>query len=563
MNPHHQLSVDRTPDGKPVLYHFTSRWQLPRIMREGIRKGDVPIALAHGFSAPWLTTDGRFSDQREWAKLSVLDKTEVRLRVVLPLGLDDPRLLNWQQVCERYKIEGRWERALGYHPPQWLVRLNGVTPSEIVGVDYAEGLAVLDGAALPQKALSCLGRAGTSEKPSKLVWDKLSAAEFVAQGENWVPMPGATFPWMDMPAHLVVALATGQLENAAPLAYEKCERLHICMDHSDYGRPLPPATRYPTRQALLGMAHWLRSTRRIVTVSTFAIKKLTEELPDPRFWSIPRARTADEAARLGQMFHIHLNPERHEEYLLYLEPVPNREGVRYCCWGRTLDRKWGVVVPRPFKAVYDEADIEWEERWQLAEYSSLSSMLGMLLGCNTDATRIDLTALLKIGINAYAAINDSPNILVGHRNAPKPKGGEVQRGLRDIKRLTLSEDATHLVTRRWITIDAEKREEAQRAEAEERAKRPHGSPSLHTVQPHDFQVWVKKPLAHERILGEIKRERQVKNKAGKVIRTETYSLFRVVRRRTGPEGGTYTRGSDVKPKKAALVTGPDDLTGAL
>jgi hypothetical protein len=117
-------------DVAKYLYHFTCLLHLPRILRDGINQGQVPISPQMILNAPNLTTSGSPSAQR-WAAGGCTDKTKVRLTVSIPGG--DERLEPWRDVCRRFRVEKQWQRRLdptgqgkfwhiywGVVPPEWI-----------------------------------------------------------------------------------------------------------------------------------------------------------------------------------------------------------------------------------------------------------------------------------------------------------------------------------------------------------------------------------------------------------------------------------------------------------
>lgn len=119
-----------TTENTKHLYHFTSLLHLPRILQEGISRGEVPISPDERLNAPNLTTNGNPSAHR-WAAGSGTDKTKVRLTVHVPEG--DGRLEPWKDVCRRLRVERWWQRRLdptgqarfwfiywGVIPPEWI-----------------------------------------------------------------------------------------------------------------------------------------------------------------------------------------------------------------------------------------------------------------------------------------------------------------------------------------------------------------------------------------------------------------------------------------------------------
>lgn len=86
------------------MYHFTSQFHLEMLgIKEcGLTPGDVPLPLhGLGINAVWLTTDPCFEHQ-QWARISPVDKTELRISV--SVDLEDKRLLTWAEYAKEVGI---------------------------------------------------------------------------------------------------------------------------------------------------------------------------------------------------------------------------------------------------------------------------------------------------------------------------------------------------------------------------------------------------------------------------------------------------------------------------
>ena len=112
-----------------ILYHFTALKLLPAILRDGLSRGDVPLAPTAGEQAVWFTTDGDgsghgLSDARPMTDQEAavaralagvspastqapafLDKRRVRIRVVIPSR--DRKLIAWMPFA-RKRLERSW-----------------------------------------------------------------------------------------------------------------------------------------------------------------------------------------------------------------------------------------------------------------------------------------------------------------------------------------------------------------------------------------------------------------------------------------------------------------------
>jgi len=155
--------------------------------------------------------------------------------------------------------------------------------------------------------------------------------------------------------------------------------------------------------------------------------------------------------------------------------------------------------------------------------------------------QIDILALLTACVNALAAIYEEPDVvLLGLRSRKKRRRARAKTGgVRGAKRLTLSEDGTRLVQRRWITDPTS--EPLELISGTGRKK-----PGEHYVDPHYFRPWVNVTRPHEKVL----RTRTKVRRDG----TE-YTQYKVKRRRKGG-----TRGSGpLLANMQKMVAGVDDF----
>ena len=100
------------------LYHFTDPNRLPSIEQHGIFRGDVPISIAGGYNAPWLTTDPTPSNQT-WSGGGY--KTGLRLTINIPD--DDPKLVKWTDITKA-EIEKQPNEEAKKSLKQWYDILN-------------------------------------------------------------------------------------------------------------------------------------------------------------------------------------------------------------------------------------------------------------------------------------------------------------------------------------------------------------------------------------------------------------------------------------------------------
>jgi hypothetical protein len=108
------------------LYHYTSRWHLPHILKTGLSIGDVPTTPTGGFNAVWLTD--RKTDKLRWAALEFcsVNKTEVLLEVELE---PSDKLVTWAEVCITHEVEKSWAKALshGCDSAHWYLYLGTIS----------------------------------------------------------------------------------------------------------------------------------------------------------------------------------------------------------------------------------------------------------------------------------------------------------------------------------------------------------------------------------------------------------------------------------------------------
>jgi hypothetical protein len=344
------------------------------------------------------------------------------------------------------------------------------------------------------------------------------------------------FPWSDMPSNLIKALAKAHPNDAVEAGVRYCSNLGIDLRG---GLPEHPAyaTLDRTLPALLtlnAVGRWLNSNRSVISVSEQSCQLL--HAWEPRFEGLPRV--TDSPWRGGVILRFH-DEATSTHAMMYIEPLQGDDpGVRYVMWLQDAHKRWGTTITK---------EAEHDPPGELDSYTSLDHLLGIKnrLVIAEDGTRLDLNRYRHIAINALAAMHEDPSIIIGSRKAPRRNRGAKKAGpVRRVKRLTLSYDGARLVTRRWIILPTP--EQTEKIE-----HKPHKPPCLHTVEPHQWRVWVNTPKAHEKIL-DTRQKTRVRN--GK---TETYTQFRVKRLRG--KDGPFKRGHELEPKEARIVTGMDDL----
>tara|TARA_Y100000310_G_C20549320_1_gene747236 strand:+ start:77 stop:1105 length:1029 start_codon:yes stop_codon:yes gene_type:complete len=335
------------------------------------------------------------------------------------------------------------------------------------------------------------------------------------------------YPWSDMPKPLLRALAGADPRRAVEMGQYICGKRNIPLNLDWEGEDRT----FPVFLTMSGVSRWMSSKRRIIDLSRSSMDLLAAW--EPRFAALPFVE--DKPWTQGLLFRFAAK----DEVLMYMEPmVGDQPGVSYVIWMRLPEGGWSTVVPK---------DMHYQDVMMsgLDTFSHFSHMLGAKrdLAIAEDGTRLDLGELRKVGINALAAINEDPSIIVmGRRKAPR-KNRDRAGGISKVRRLTLSYDGARLVTRRWVILPTE--EQTEKIEHS-----PHKSPGLHTVQPHFWRVWVNNPKEGEKVL----ETREKEGKGGK-----RYLQYRV--KRVRGKNGAYSRGKgEVVAKQVRLVTGPEDLS---
>ena len=118
------------------LYHFTRLLNLPRILREGIVIGEVPISpnvrYAERPKAANLTSNKNQTGQL-WCSENRISKVAIRLTVDVP----ENELTSFQEVAKQYNTSPEWLERLGSarHRRQWFYAFAGVHPSQIRKVE--------------------------------------------------------------------------------------------------------------------------------------------------------------------------------------------------------------------------------------------------------------------------------------------------------------------------------------------------------------------------------------------------------------------------------------------
>lgn len=130
-----------------MFYHFTSRFHLSHMLKEGIYRGDVPLSPELGTQGVWLTTDGRPQRQKWCSRNSyfiiagqkhVLDKTEYRLTI--EVDESEPTLFRWDKLASTLNIDPRYYEFLnisgGGGGEAWYVYFGTISPDHIVTIEH-------------------------------------------------------------------------------------------------------------------------------------------------------------------------------------------------------------------------------------------------------------------------------------------------------------------------------------------------------------------------------------------------------------------------------------------
>jgi hypothetical protein len=132
------------------LYHFTSRYHLPAILKYGIAKGDVPIVPSGGFNSPALTVNPGFVHQTWAVPNGRVDKTEIRLTV--HINRQDPALWHWPLLVKEKGMDPTWHEiyvTLGHQHPdyseRWWIYTGRIPVEWIQAIDFKGGKAPVFG----------------------------------------------------------------------------------------------------------------------------------------------------------------------------------------------------------------------------------------------------------------------------------------------------------------------------------------------------------------------------------------------------------------------------------
>ena len=148
-----------------LLFHFTSRHDLPDILDSGLNRGSVPFSATRNVNAVWLTsdpgpnghgleqggpfmTDAQRVQAKEWTGILPPPGTRMpkpaEVRIAVEVERSDPRLHDWLPWARR-NLSAEWLRTL--HPPgcaslrkakTWRIYDGLIPPERIVAVEKVE-----------------------------------------------------------------------------------------------------------------------------------------------------------------------------------------------------------------------------------------------------------------------------------------------------------------------------------------------------------------------------------------------------------------------------------------
>lgn len=331
--------------------------------------------------------------------------------------------------------------------------------------------------------------------------------------------------WTLWKASDIRRLATGE-----PVAAAQSNVMSLIEGQERMGAMVLPQDAHAIMIENEAIARWIRGPRRYI--------RLTDASKNILNWIEPRFRDLPINYQAPWMNGLML--ELANDVLCYIEPWEDSgdTGVRTCFW--YIDRAppgpdWSIVMNRTVSWKKSELPPGMEFYTDMhCELDTASLLIRM-----DDNSRFPYRSYLHLAINALAAYHADPQVVVGRRSRKMRKHKEKGH-IQGVKRHTLTEDGTKLITRRWITVDYAPNVTA------EKMTRTHKGTSIHNVDPHQCKTWVRAPKTYEAILG----TKQSVTKKGKV------TLYCVSRNRGKPGG--YARGGDLTTKKSTMVTGLDD-----
>lgn len=342
-------------------------------------------------------------------------------------------------------------------------------------------------------------------------------------------------PWSFMPPKMVRRLADTPVDELDVFSAKW---------HRDTGRPLTkegsnfdgytaPEAHSPAATTFHALGRWLKSKRRIITVSDAAQDLLMEW--DLRFDDLPYVRERPE--RYGNVFRM----DKH--LMVYAEPLAgNDPGITYTIWVDVAGVGWSTLVhpiTLPPMAWVNKTDDLLKKSFPEAFFKDDTGSV----------FAVDRKKLVHIALNAMAAMASDTRILqAGTRKAPRGNRKSRSGAVQGVRRFTLSADGAAMAVKKWHIVHPP-------PAAEKIKHKKHSTPELHPVEPHECKVWVNSPKLEEKVYNTRQRQR---TKNGKTV---TYFQYLVKRWRGRKDGkkGAYLRGGNLNTKLAAIVTGVDDI----
>ena len=337
--------------------------------------------------------------------------------------------------------------------------------------------------------------------------------------------------WYEMPRRLIASLAKCPSSKLNDMALSWCERTGnspVSKVRNTSG-DLSKEVYSGAVVTFAAVGRWLKGQRKLIDLSHDSMELLDNI--DWRWGDLP-----EPTDRRIESIIFCLSPSA----MVYMEPL-STTSIQYALW-YTMDEgnSWGTGTPNvgdPVLTVLTQLDV------------NLKAINPLYVVDPNDHSRvnkeIDVTRILRICLNAYAAVTAEPRVVyAGKRRRQRRRG--TSGGIKNVTKMRLSIDGMRTLTRRWET--------EKNSGATDITRAPH-SKGLHVVEPHYWRVWVNNPKPDESVLEVREKQRTIK---GEVV---TYKQYRVKRWRKGDgENGLITRGKGaLKTKTRRVVTGVDDI----
>jgi len=118
------------------LYHFTCREHLPKILVEGLTRGEVPLGPSRTETAVWFTTVDHAEKGEHGLALSIYDKTAVRITVDIPSH--DSKLHRWSHYAKFRKVHPYWygilDKTGGGFSHTWFIYRGIILPNKFLDI---------------------------------------------------------------------------------------------------------------------------------------------------------------------------------------------------------------------------------------------------------------------------------------------------------------------------------------------------------------------------------------------------------------------------------------------